>query len=82
MLTATRGACAAVANSLISSSTRWRRGSVRWKACPSRSGSCAMCSSALATQSTGTTFVLPRSTPTSGAHSGSSWRARWIALKK
>ena len=63
MLTAKRGACAAEANSLIISSTRWRRGSVRWKALPSRSGSWAMCSSASTTQSTGTRFVLPRSGP-------------------
>ena len=41
-LTATFGACAAVANSLYSSSTFWPFGSVRWKAVPSRSGSCAM----------------------------------------
>ena len=69
--TANRGAWAATASSLISSSTRCGRGSVRWKAWPSRSGSWAMCSSAAATQSTGTTLVSPRSRPTSGTHSGS-----------
>ena len=81
-LTATFGACAAAANSLYSSSTFCPFGSVRWKALPSRSGSCAMWSSAPATQSTGTTFVLPMSSPTSGSHSGISLRVRWIALKK
>jgi len=41
-LIATFGACAAAANSLYSSSTFCPFGSVKWKALPSRSGSCAM----------------------------------------
>ena len=47
------------------------RGSVRWNARPSRPGSCAMCSSAAATQSTGTMLVrrgrAPPAAPTRAA---------------
>ena len=41
-----------------------------------------MWSSAATTKSTGTMLMRPPSRPTDGIHGGSSWRMRWISLKK
>ena len=76
------GAWPARANVLSTSPARCGRGLTRWNAWPSSSGSCAMWSIAAATQSTGTMFVQPTSSPISGNHCGSAWRAFWSALKK
>ena len=78
----TCGAWPARAKVLSTSPERWGRGLTRWKAWRSRSGSWAMWSIAAATQSTGTMFVQPTSSETSGNHSGSAWRSFWISLKK
>jgi len=57
-------------------------GSTRWKVLPSRSGACASQSIARATKSTGTMFIGPTSTPTSGSHGGSAAASSWIGRKK
>jgi hypothetical protein len=76
------GACAALANVLITWPAVSGFGSVRWKACPSSPSMWAMWSIALATKSTGTMLIFRPSMPTPGNHWGTALRARCSSLKK
>ena len=76
------GAWAALLKMSSTSPTRYPTGSTRWKHFLAMPLLWLMVSSASTTKSTGTMLMRPPSRPIDGIQGGSSWRMRWISLKK